>query len=167
MGLSASKRVKSSLQNSPKFDSVCDSVYSECLDLSEHAFAGVRPYQLSGASLRLHQSLCDHHPLIKRWVPSPPTQLQVDRALRVVTRSGDSVQDQTLGRVEFKAFEVELFADAVVAGAGQALLRRVPIGVAGIAGVGLVARSGKELVATAIGVYALGVATSVYLGLSG
>lgn len=93
--------------------------------------------------------------------------LQVDRALRVVTRSGDSVQDQTLGRVEFKAFEVELFADAVVAGAGQALLRRVPIGVAGIAGVGLVTRSGKELVATAIGVYALGVATSVYLGLSG
>lgn len=44
---------------------------------------------------------------------------------------------------------------------------RVPIGVAGIAGVGAASRSGKDLIGTAIGVYALGVATSIYLGLSG
>lgn len=167
MGLSASTRAKRSLRNSSQFDSVCDSVYTECLDLSQHVIPGVHPYQLPGASLRLHHSLSDHHPLIKRWVPSPPTQLQVDRALRAVTHSVDSSPDQTLGRAEFKAFAVELFADAVVAGARRAVLRRLPIGVLGIAVVGVAARSGKELVTAAIGVYALGVATSVYLGLSG
>ena len=62
---------------------------------------------------------------------------------------------------------MELYADAVVSNAGKALLCRVPIGIAGIAGIGAVTRSGKDLVGTAIGVYALGVATSVFLSLSG
>lgn len=60
-----------------------------------------------------------------------------------------------------------LYASAVVGNAGKALLGRVPIGVAGIAGIGAVTGSRKDLVGAAIGVYALGVATSIYLSLSG
>lgn len=51
--------------------------------------------------------------------------------------------------------------------ARKAVMWRVPIGVAGIAGVGAATRSGKELIGTAIGAYALGVATSISLSLSG
>ncbi|XP_059630206.1 uncharacterized protein LOC132273207 [Cornus florida] len=168
MGLSISKRVCRSFQTSPEFNSACDSVYEECLKLSQDAFSGVRPYQLLAASDRLHYSLSamPHvHPLIAKWVPTPPTRSQVDKALREVVVVG---KDTTLelGQADFKAFAVEVFTDAVVSNAGKAVLRRIPIGVAGIAGVGMVSRSGKDLVGTAIGVYALGVATSIYLSLA-
>jgi len=54
-----------------------------------------------------------------------------------------------------------------VGNAGKAILGRLPLGVAGIVGVGAVVKGGKEVVGAAIGVYALGVVTSVYLSLSG
>lgn len=62
---------------------------------------------------------------------------------------------------------MDLFTDAVVSNAGKAILQQVPIGVVGILGIGGLTRSGKELVGAAIGVYALGVSTSIYLGLAG
>ncbi|KAF7848131.1 hypothetical protein BT93_L2271 [Corymbia citriodora subsp. variegata] len=73
---------------------------------------------------------------------------------------------QLLDAAEFREWAVELFAGAVVESAGRAVLTRVPIGVAGIAGLGMATRSGKEVIGSVIGVYALGVATSIYLGLS-
>lgn len=174
MGLSASKRVKNSLSNSTEFDSACDSTFSHCLSLTQHAFHGVFPYQLNSASDHLYRTLTTEsdrpHPLILKWVSSPPTRSQVDSAFRVVTRrtnKSSGSDDQTLGPAQFKEWAVDLFTDAIVSSAGKALLCRVPIGVAGIAGVGVVTRSGKDLVGTAIGVYALGVATAIYLGLSG
>lgn len=72
-----------------------------------------------------------------------------------------------IGPARFKKWAVVLYAEAVVGNAGKALLSRVPIGVAGIAGIGAMTRSGKSLVGAAIGVYAVGVATSIYLSLSG
>lgn len=169
MGVSPSKRVKSSLSNSAEFDSACVSAFSHCLSLTEHAFDGVFPFQLATASDHLHQTLhaLHPHPLILKWVPSPPTRSQVDSALRAVTRSEEAQSKQTLGSAQFKQWAVELFAGAVVGNAGKAVMLRVPIGVAGIAGVGAASRSGKDMIGTAIGVYALGVATSIYLGLSG
>ncbi|XP_050384527.1 uncharacterized protein LOC126801111 [Argentina anserina] len=167
MGISPSKRVKSSLSNSPEFDSACNSTFSHCLSLTEHGFDGVFPFQLATASDHLYQTLHDDaapHPLVLKWVSSPPTRSQVDSALRAVTRS-DSDSETTLRSPQFKQWAVELFAGAVVANARKDLMVRVPIGVAGIAGLGAASRSGKDLVGTAIGVYALGVAAAVYLGL--
>ncbi|XAR71067.1 hypothetical protein NMG60_11028163 [Bertholletia excelsa] len=173
MGLSASKRVSRSLNESEAFNSACDSVYEQCLSLGQHAFPGVRPYQLCSATDRLHQYLTNTHlhPLVKKWLPSPPTRLQVDNAYRVVVTRYKSAaageEEPSMSPPEFKAFAVEVFTKAIVSNAGKAVLRRVPIGIAGIAGVGVVTRTGKDLVGTAIGVYALGVATSIYLGLAG
>ncbi|KAJ7947461.1 Transmembrane protein [Quillaja saponaria] len=175
MGLSASKRVKGSLSNSPEFNSACDSAYSHCLSLTQQAFEGVFPYQLATASDHLHYifSTQQPHPLILKWVPSPPTRSQVDSALQVVTRctKNDSPsgtdREQILGPIQFKSWAVELFTDAVVSNAGKAVLCRIPVGVAGIAGIGAVTRSGEELVGTAIGAYSLGVAISIFISLLG
>ncbi|XP_009630894.1 uncharacterized protein [Nicotiana tomentosiformis] len=170
MGLSASKRVTRSLQNSSEFNSACDSVYDDCLSLSQHAFPGVKPYQLFSAAERLHVSLYPSVPLITNWVKSPPTRLQVDKAFKVVSTrlSGEEKESEiVLGNTEFKEFAVEVFVDAAVSGAGKELLKRVPVGAIGIVGVGVVVKPGKELVAAAIGAYALGVATSVYVSLAG
>ncbi|KAK9289036.1 hypothetical protein L1049_017507 [Liquidambar formosana] len=83
-------------------------------------------------------------------------------------RSTEPAEEEiVLGAPEFKAFAVDLFRDAIVCNAGKAVLRRVPIGIGGIVGVGMATRSGKDLVGTVVGVYALGVATSIFLSLSG
>lgn len=171
ISLSASKRVKDSLSSSPQFESACDSTYSHCLSLTQHAFSGVFPYQLSTASDHLHHTLSvvEPLPLILKWVPTPPSRSQVDSALRAVTRLpiGGSAGEELLGPAQFKAWAVELFAEAILSNAGKAVLYRVPIGVAGIAGIGLAARAGKDIVGAAIGVYSLGVASAIYLSLSG
>jgi hypothetical protein len=170
MGISGSKRVRNSLSGSPEFDSACDSAYSHCLSLTQHAFAGVFPYQLAAASDHLHRTLSTirPHPLVLKWLPSPPTGAQVDSAFRAVTHRRPTRDDPSvIGPAQFREWAVELFSHAVVFNASKAVLCRVPIGIAGIAGIGAVTRSGKNLVGTAIGVYALGVATSVYLSLSG
>ncbi|MED6118719.1 hypothetical protein PIB30_005563 [Stylosanthes scabra] len=142
MGLSASKRVKSSLSNSGEFDSVCDSTFSHCLDLTQHAFAG-------------------------RWVNAPPDQSQVDSAFRLVrSRSSSKSGYEILGPVMFKDWALELYIDVVLSGAGKALLLRVPVGVAGIAGIGAVTHAEGQVVGTAVGAYSLGVAVYIFLALS-
>ncbi|KAH1097428.1 hypothetical protein J1N35_014349 [Gossypium stocksii] len=175
MGISqsASKRVTSALVNSSQFNSACDSVYSQCLSLTQEAYPGVFPYQLLNAAANLHQhltSLCPH-PLILRWVPYPPARSQVDSAFRFVNRHQDNPRSDEeahlLDSSDFREWAVVLFSDAVVGNAGKAVLQRVPVGVLGIVGIGAAARTGKEVVGAAIGVYALGVATSIYLSLSG
>ncbi|XP_010529013.1 PREDICTED: uncharacterized protein LOC104805901 isoform X2 [Tarenaya hassleriana] len=175
MGISASKRVKAVLTNSPEFDSACDSAYEHSISLAQHAFPGVRRYQLLSAAADVHRNLSTlRFPLVLKWVPSPPSQSQVDSALRVIASRrrgrethGDSVEEETLGPGEFKEWAVEVFTESVVGKARNAVLSGIPVGIAGIAGIGAVTRSGNGLIGAAIGVYALGVATSVFLGLSG
>ncbi|KAF5728788.1 hypothetical protein HS088_TW21G00941 [Tripterygium wilfordii] len=170
MGGVASKRVKARLGNSPEFDSACDSAYTHCLSLTQCAFDGVFPYQLPNAATHLHHILSTaQFPLIHKWVPTPPTRSQIDMALRVITRRQqprDREDPELLGQVQFKEWAVELFGEAVVGSAGKAILTRVPMGVAGITGIGAATRSGREVVGTAIAVYALGVASWIYIGLS-
>ncbi|MED6217970.1 hypothetical protein PIB30_022728 [Stylosanthes scabra] len=163
MGLSVSKRVKSSLSNSAEFDSACNSTFSHCLDLTQHAYPGVLPYQLNSAAEHLHGQLSTHA-LIQRWVNAPPDRSQVNSALRLVSKSKSG--DEILGPVMFKDWALELYTDAVLSGAGKALLLRVPVGVAGIAGIGAVTHAGGQVVGTAVGAYSLGVAISVLLALS-
>ncbi|KDO52432.1 hypothetical protein CISIN_1g047272mg, partial [Citrus sinensis] len=143
---------------------------------------GVLPYQLLTASNHIHHgllSLPHPPPLVVKWVPHPPSQAQVDSAFKRVSRchsrrSKEEEEEEekeekpeVIGSNRFKEWAVVLYASAVVGNAGKALLGRVPIGVAGIAGIGAVTGSRKDLVGAAIGVYALGVATSIYLSLSG
>lgn len=164
MGLSASKRVEKSLSNSSQFDSACDSAFSHCLSLTQHAFEGVFPYQLNSASDHLHSTLSQQQQtLIQKWVPTPPDRSQVDSALRATVSNDQAL----LGPVVFKAWALRLYTDAVLSGASKALLLRVPVGVAGIAGIGVVSRAGGQFVGTAIGAYSLGVVVSIFLGLSG
>ncbi|KAL6578172.1 hypothetical protein OROMI_010500 [Orobanche minor] len=168
MGLSASKRVKETLHRLPEFNSACDSAYADCLSLSQHSFAGVKPYQLFSAAERLHQTLSHSLRLVSRWVPRPPERAQVDRALKtILLRRASREEEITLDEMEFKEFAAEVFAEAVVSSARREILKQVPLGLAGIAGFGAVLRPGKEVVAAAIGAYALGAATSIYLSLGG
>ncbi|XP_009142202.1 uncharacterized protein LOC103866082 [Brassica rapa] len=163
MGISGSKRVKTTLSNSPEFHSACDSAFEESLSLAQHAFAGVRPYQLLSAAAHIHRNLSSF-PLIIRWVPSPPSQSQVDSVLRVIASRVTAVD--ILGPEEFKEWAIEVFTGTVVGNARKAVASRIPLGIAGIAGIGAVTRSGHNLIGAAIGVYAVGVATSVFLSLS-
>ncbi|XP_047336261.1 uncharacterized protein LOC124939851 [Impatiens glandulifera] len=172
MGLSASKRVSGTLNRSSEFTTACDAAFEESLTLAQHASTVVHPYQLLAAAVRLHRSLIAGgvSPLVRTWVPDPPSRSQVDKAYRSVVsrrRSPQSEESSGVGKEEFKSLAVEVFTDAVISNAGNALIRRVPIGVAGIAGIGMATRSGKDLVGTAIGVYALGVVGSIYLSLIG
>ncbi|CAH9106678.1 unnamed protein product [Cuscuta europaea] len=166
MGLSLSKRVVKTLQTSPEFDSACTAVFADCLSLSQLVFAGVRPYQLFSATERLHAILFSTVPLVSRWVPNPPGRIQVDQALKtVISRRTGGEEEITLDEAQFKEFEVKVFAEAVVSRAGKEVLKSVPLGVVGIAGFGAVVKPGKDLVAAAIGAYALGVVTSIYFSL--
>ncbi|CAH8374015.1 unnamed protein product [Eruca vesicaria subsp. sativa] len=165
MGISGSKRVKTSLSNSPEFHSACDSAYEESLSLAQHAFSGVRPYQLLTAAAHIHRNLSSF-PLIIKWVPSPPSQSQVDSALRVITSRVTADEEEVLGPEKFKEWAIEVFTGSIVGNARKAIASRIPLGIAGIAGIGAVTRSGQNLIGAAIGVYAVGVATSVFLSLS-
>ncbi|CAN6448802.1 unnamed protein product [Victoria cruziana] len=173
MGASASKKVRRALQNSPEFGSACESAYTEAVSVGQHAFPGVLPYQLHSAGCRLHLSLSSMS-LVRNWIPSPPSQIQVDRALRRIRP--DSFEEP-LGQSEFRDFAVELFTDAAISNAGAALTRRIPAGLAAIGatfllaeripgGVGAAVRAGRGLFGKAAGIYALGVAGAVYLSLS-
>lgn len=162
MGISASKRVSHRFRTSPEFTSTCNTVFSDLQTLTQHTSPGnIFAYQLSDAAIRLHNSLSS--PLLTTWCPSPPCRSQVDAAYRSIRRN--SPPEETLSSDEFRDFAVVLFTDAVVSSVSKAVASKVCVGVAGIAGVGMVARIGGGLVGSLIGVYAIGVASSVYIGL--
>lgn len=166
--LSVSKRVQNTLQNSPEFNTACAAVFADCLSLSQHAFTGVRAYQLYSAAERLHSLLSDSIPLISKWLPTPPDRSQVDRALKtVLSRRPVQEAEITLDEAEFKEFAVVVFSDAVVPNALAGVLKGLSVGAAGILGLGAVVKPGKEVVLGAIGAYALGLATSTFLSLDG
>ncbi|KAI4324324.1 hypothetical protein L6164_023875 [Bauhinia variegata] len=178
LSLSAGNGVRKSLSKSPEFNSACESAFNYCRSLTQDAFQGVLLYQLNTASQHLHHLLSisqsESHPviLIHKWVSTPPSRSQVDSALRrlnINASSSSSSSDTTttlLGPIQFKDWAVELYTDAVVSAATKALMLRVPVGVAGIAGLGAATRFRKEFVATAVGAYSLGVVVSIFLGLS-
>ncbi|XP_021774680.1 uncharacterized protein LOC110738595 [Chenopodium quinoa] len=162
MGISPSKKVSHHFRSSPEFTSSCNTIFSDLQTLTHHTSPGkIFAYQLPDATLRLHNSLSS--PLIATWCPSPPSRAQIDGAYRSIRRS--SPPEETLDSDEFREFAVVVFTDAVVTNASKAAARKVCVGVAGIAGVGMVGRVGGGLVGSVIGVYALGVATTAYLGL--
>lgn len=162
VSVSAWKRVEKSLSNSGDFDSACDSAFSHCLSLTQHAFEGVLPYQLKSASDHIHVSTT--HPLIRRWVPTAPDRSQVDAALRSL--SSNPNPDTGLSLALFKQWANQLYTEAVLSAATKALLLRLPLGVAGIVGIAALARPPPHFVGTFVGAYSLGLALSIFLGLS-
>ncbi|KAM0940668.1 hypothetical protein DsansV1_C18g0152691 [Dioscorea sansibarensis] len=163
MGLIVSKRVNETLLSSPAFTAACDSIYADCLSKAQHAFSGVRRYQLGDAAVHLHATLSITIPLIRRWVPSPPSQAQADAALRRLDPHGGW---EDLNPNQFRSFALELFREAVVCSSRATVIKGVPIGAAGIAGVGIVSHAGAGFVGRIIGAYAVGVVAAVYLSLS-
>lgn len=75
----------------------------------------------------------------------------------------EEVVEVLLDEVQFKAFAIEVFVDAVIEGARREFLTRLPIGVVGIAGFGMLVKPGRGVLAAAIGAYALGFAANIYL----
>uniref|UniRef100_A0A453CAQ4 Uncharacterized protein n=5 Tax=Triticinae TaxID=1648030 RepID=A0A453CAQ4_AEGTS len=161
MGLSPSKRVDAALRRAPAFAAGCDAAFDRCLADAQHAFSGVRPYQLADASAHLHSALRGSLPIVRRWVPSPPPRVRVDSALRVSGLEGAA----ELSRDQFGEFAAELFREAVLAGAAEAALVRAPAGAAGILGVAIVSRAGAGAAGKLVAVYTAGVAAAVYLSL--
>ncbi|KAK9141248.1 hypothetical protein Scep_010929 [Stephania cephalantha] len=164
MGSVASKRVEKTLAASPDFTAAVTAAFRRSLDLSEHAFPGVRRYQLYSAAAEIHRDLISGagHRLVDRWLPSPPTRVQVDRAAAAAAAGGG---EETLDEEEFMEFAVEAFAEGILGNASRAVLKRVPVGLVGIGGIGVATRSGGGLVGSVMGVYAVGVAIGVYLSL--
>ncbi|PWA81872.1 hypothetical protein CTI12_AA182270 [Artemisia annua] len=146
MGLalsSSSKRVTGKLQESAEFISSIETVYNQTLSLSQQTFQGIPRYQIQSASDNLYTTLLQQPyiiPFIKKYIV-------------------------TLGENQFKEFAFDLYADVIVSNAEKDIMVKVPMGVAGIVGVGVASRLGLQVVGTAAGVYAVGVATSVYLSL--
>ncbi|XP_039133048.1 uncharacterized protein LOC120270101 [Dioscorea cayenensis subsp. rotundata] len=163
MGLFVSKRINKTLISSPAFTAACNSIYADCQSKAQHAFSGLRRYQLLDAAVHLHTTLSTTVPLIHRWVSSPPSQAQVDAALHRLDPHGGW---EDLYPNQFRSFALELFQDAVVCGASSTVIKGVPIGAAGIAGVGIASHAGAGFVGRIIGVYAVGVVAAVYLNLS-
>jgi hypothetical protein len=159
MGLSPSKRVDAALRRAPLFAAACDAAFDRCLADAQRHFPGVRRYQLADAAAHLHSELSASVPLVRRWVPSPPPRARVDAALRAA-----GLEDGAeLSRLQFREFAVELFREAVLAGAADLL--RAPAAAAGVVGIGMVARVAPPLVGRVVAVCAAGVATAVYLSL--
>ncbi|KAJ1271707.1 hypothetical protein BS78_06G146700 [Paspalum vaginatum] len=161
MGLSPSKRVDATLRRAPAFAAACDSAFDRCLAAAQRAFQGVRLYQLADAAAYLHSELVASVPLVRRWAPSPPARARVDAALRAAGLEAEA----ELSRDQFGEFAAELFTEAVLAGAAEAVLVRAPAAAAGIVGVGVVARAAPAVVGKVVAVYSVGVAAVVYLSL--
>ncbi|KAH7833378.1 hypothetical protein Vadar_005673 [Vaccinium darrowii] len=106
------------------------------------------------------------HPLRPGPESIAPTETIIThRHSRSRTVSDEEEEELCLGPAKFEEFVIEVFTGSVVDSARAAVMRRVPIGVVGIVGVGAGVRAGKDVVGTVIGVYSIGVAASVYLSL--
>ncbi|KAJ3675389.1 hypothetical protein LUZ60_004431 [Juncus effusus] len=158
MGLNPSKRVHSTLSASDQFTAGCTSAFSSLAGQSSL----LRPYQLLHASTLLHSSLLTL-PLISRFAASPPSQFSVDTTYRKFIKQNN--QSDGLDLDGFRGFGLELFTDAVMKGMGAEIAKKVPIGAVVVAGVGAAARVPAGVVGKVVGVYAAGVAATVFLGL--
>eukprot|EP00250_Pteridium_aquilinum_P034854 c8220_g1_i1 orf=298-882(-) len=146
MGGCASKKVEEKLKESALFQVAVDTSFEECLAMSQHTAAGVFLYQLLDASCRIYfliplsadqapqqdaegddEEEEDPAPLLKqKWLSSPPSQSDVDQALRHSGLAPTGTQYLTLE--EFREFASCLFRDMVVASAEHRLALYVPVG---------------------------------------
>ncbi|XP_073134701.1 uncharacterized protein [Henckelia pumila] len=172
MGLSASKRVRAHLEASPQFSSACNSAYAHCLSLTQHAFAGIKPYQLCSAVDQLHRLLSNSLPIISKWAARPPDRDRVDRAFRSLIRTRESGsmaarEDTVLDESEFEELALELFAECVASNMEMVALKRFAVGAVGIGGVGAALKPGSGVLVAAIAAYALGIGIDLHRWVDG
>jgi len=145
MGLSPSKRVENDLRNSPSFQSAMTNTYEECMNLTQHAFPGPCLYQLLHAStsvytLLLSSSKDDSASKIQqKWLPQPPTQIQIDRTLRKLKLLSKG-KSTSLNLQEFQAFIVALFRDMALSNAFKSMAFYIPVGFVAILSSHLIAQ---------------------------
>lgn len=132
MGQSPSKRIEEILSTSSLFLGATHASFEECMVLSQHSFPGLQIYQLLDASTRIYDKILipDDSDVVSRYkqrfLPLPPTQLQVDNAIKKERffRGGQ----KALGIDEFRVFAIVLFRDMGLATARKRLWLYVPLG---------------------------------------
>ncbi|GLJ33573.1 hypothetical protein SUGI_0675070 [Cryptomeria japonica] len=129
MGQSPSKRAESVLKNSTSFKQATASAYNDCIALTQHAFQGVLLYQLHDACTKIYAllSVDPEDPAAsfrQKWLPEPPTQLQIDETLR----SKNLTTKGFLNLEEFEAFALALFRDMAISKACRTLGWYIPVG---------------------------------------
>ncbi|KAJ4962204.1 hypothetical protein NE237_022143 [Protea cynaroides] len=79
----------------------------------------------SDASMKDYSSV-QHPHFVKKWLPSPLNRTQIDKAIQIVMEQFKIPPDvgETLCLLEFKAFAVELFTDAIVSNTSKAIAIR-------------------------------------------
>ncbi|KAH7289279.1 hypothetical protein KP509_31G067700 [Ceratopteris richardii] len=135
MGASASKKVEEILKDSPLFQGAVRKSFEDCLALDQHKAPGVYLYQLPDAGLRIFRYLVsapvEEHGedaallLQQRWVPSPPSQADVDLTLKKGGFAPSGKHFLTLE--EFHEFALCLFRDMAITAAEQRLSLYVPL----------------------------------------
>jgi hypothetical protein len=131
MGQSLSKRIEETLSTSSPFQAAVHASFEECMILSQHSFPGLQLYQLLDASNRIYDKIViDEDDVIsrykERWLPQPPSQLQVDTTVKKERfyRGGQ----QSLSIDEFRIFSIVLFRDMGLTTARHRLALYVPLG---------------------------------------
>lgn len=180
MGSSPSKRLETELRDSPSFQSAITNTYEECMNLTQHAFPGPCLYQLLHASTSIYSLLLSSSqddPAAKiqqKWLPQPPTQLQIDRTLRKLKLLSKG-KSASLNLEEFRAFILSLFKDMALSSAFKSMAFYIPVGFVAILSSHLIAQRlpligpmyrtrGPRLPRVMAG-YAAGTTAAVYLNL--
>lgn len=172
--------MENELRISPSFQSAIANSYEECMNLTQHSFPGPCLYQLLHAStsvytLLLSSSKDDSASKIQqKWLPQPPTQLQIDRTLRKLKLLSKG-KSTSLNLEEYQAFIVALFRDMALSNAFKSMAFYILVGFVAILSSHLIAQRipligptyrtrGPKLPRIMAG-YTAGTAAAVYINL--
>lgn len=131
MGGSPSKRIERNLSSSSAFQAAIEASFEECMILAQHSFPGLQAYQLLDASIRIYDKITlEEEDIVsqykERWLPNPPTQLDVDAAIQK-ERLYEGGR-KALPMEDFRTFATTLFRDMVLTTACHRLAVYVPVG---------------------------------------
>ncbi|KAG6546509.1 hypothetical protein Mapa_012058 [Marchantia paleacea] len=134
MGSSPSKKIEETLETSPTFQAAVDASYEECMILSQHMFPGLQAYQLLDAAERIYEKLTadeeekEEDAVLQykeKWLPQPPTQMDVDRAIvKEKLFAGDK---RVIALDDYRIFATTLFRDMGLTTACHRLAVYVPV----------------------------------------
>ncbi|CAM6125976.1 unnamed protein product [Calypogeia fissa] len=136
MGGNPSKTIEERLETSAAFQAAVDSTYEECITLSPHKVPGLQAYQLHDAAMRVYEKLAaveDDDVISKykeKWLPQPPSQLDVDRTIE--KEKLFEAGKQVVSLEDFRVFATTLFKDMGLTTACNRLAVYVPASSLGV-----------------------------------